>query len=131
VGIAQLLQHVGTQIIANQVGVPDCAAQQPLHTVGSDFSGVFSQLPTIFAFDGTHDPFQIGQRSTTGFGTCETRGDAGMQTFEFLSLPPDFDKVGLSAYWGDPLGLLHVLLLSSEKRKVPGEEIRSQCLHSC
>jgi hypothetical protein len=44
----------------------------------------------------------------------ETRSDAGMQAFEFLLPLPDFDKGGFGSYWGDVLGLLHVLLLSSE-----------------
>jgi hypothetical protein len=112
VRIAQLLQNVGTQIVAHQIRVPGRAVEQALHPVWSGFSGVFGQLPAIFALDGTDDAFEIGQCSTTGFRASETRGNAGMQAFEFLSPPPDFDKGGFGSCRGDVLGVLHVLLLS-------------------
>jgi hypothetical protein len=112
--VAQLLQDVGPQIVSHQIGVPGCATQQTLHPIGSAFSSVFSQLPTIFTLDGTHDPLQIGQRSTTGFRADKAGSNAGMQAFEFLPPPPDFDKGGLRFCWGDLLGVLHVFLLSHE-----------------
>jgi len=110
-GITQLLQDVGTQIVAHQIGVPGCAVQQPLHTVRSGFSGVFSQLPAIFTRGGTHDALQVGQCPTTRFRSSKTRGDAGIQAFEFLPPLPDFGKGGFRPHRGDLLGLLHVLFL--------------------
>ncbi len=60
VWITQAFQDVSTQIIAHQIGIPDCAVEQALHPIGTAFSGVFSQVPAVFALDGTHDAFEIG-----------------------------------------------------------------------
>src|SRR5713226_3591116 len=102
-----MLQDVGTQIVAHQVGIPGCAVEQALHPIGAAFSGVFGQVPAIFALDGTDNTFQIGQRPTTGFGASKTGGDAGMQAFEFLSPLPDLDKGRVRASRGERVGLLH------------------------
>jgi hypothetical protein len=112
--ITQALQDVGSQIVTHQVGIPDGTIQQPLHAVRSGFSGVFRQLPAIFALDGTDNAFQIGQRSTTRFRSDKTRGDTSVETFEFLAPPPNFDKGGLRASCGDVLGLFHAFFLSHE-----------------
>ena len=39
---AQLLKHIGTQIITYTIGVPDGAGKQALHAIRTSFSCVFS-----------------------------------------------------------------------------------------
>jgi hypothetical protein len=72
---------------------------------------MFGQLPAVFAFNGTHDALQIGQRSPTRFRTSKTRGDAGMEAFEFLPPLPHVNKSRCGSCRDDMLGLLHLLLL--------------------
>jgi hypothetical protein len=46
--IAQVLQDVGAQIIADQVGIPLGGGQQPLHPIRGGLAGVLGQLPAVF-----------------------------------------------------------------------------------
>jgi hypothetical protein len=96
--IIQTLQDVGSQIVAHQVGISDRTVQQSLHAVRSGFSRVFRQLPAIFPFNGTDNPFEERQRSFSWFGTNKMPSDAGMETFEFLTPCPDVDKGGFDPY---------------------------------
>ncbi len=52
---AQLLQHVGPQVIAHALGVPHGLREQALHAIGARFAGVFGQLPAIFALRLTQE----------------------------------------------------------------------------
>ena len=72
--------HIATQIVAHQIGIPHSLGEQPLHAIGCGFSGVFSQLPAIFALNGTHETLEIGQGPAAWFRTGKTRRDPGMQT---------------------------------------------------
>src|SRR3989440_3141003 len=112
--ITQALQNVGPQIIAHQVCIPDRAVEQALHPIRAAFSGVFGELPPVFPFDGTHDAFQVCQRSPTRFRTSKMMGNASMQTFEFSSPFPDLNEGRFGSGWDDLLAWLHVWLLSHE-----------------
>jgi len=76
---AELLQHVPTQVVTHQIGIPDGTGKQALHAIRAGFSGVFGQLPAIFALDATEESLQVEQSTTTRFWPGETRGDTGMQ----------------------------------------------------
>jgi hypothetical protein len=39
---AQLLEHIATQVVTHQIGIPDATREQTLHAIGSGFSGLFS-----------------------------------------------------------------------------------------
>jgi hypothetical protein len=39
---AQLLEHIATQVVTHQIGIPDRTGEQTLHAIGSGFSGLFS-----------------------------------------------------------------------------------------
>jgi hypothetical protein len=43
--IAQVLDHVGAQVIADQVRVPVGGGKQPLQPIGGALAGVLGQLP--------------------------------------------------------------------------------------
>ena len=59
----ELLQRVGTQVIAHAIGIPDRLREQTLHAIGTRFSGMFGQLPPIFAGRVTQDA-DAGYKST-------------------------------------------------------------------
>ena len=47
----QGLADKGSQFIADAIFVPDRVREQALYAIGSQFSGLFSDLPAIFAGD--------------------------------------------------------------------------------
>jgi len=62
---AQLLKRVGAQVIAHAVRIPDRLGEQALHAIGARFSGVFGQLPPVFARRITQDALQVSQHPAT------------------------------------------------------------------
>lgn len=107
-----MLQNVRSQIIADQIRVPDCTIQEALHAIRSAFSRVFRSLPAVFALRRTHDAFEECQRSPTRFGTHKTRGDTSMELGKFLSPLPHVGERRVCSFPNEGLRLLHHLLLS-------------------
>ena len=56
---ADLLENVAAQVVAYQIGIPDGAKEQALHAIGACFSGVFGQVPAIFALYVTEQSLQV------------------------------------------------------------------------
>ena len=110
---AQLFQCVGPQLIAHLTGIPDGRGEQPLHAVGRSFSGMFRQLPAIFAFHLTQDALQKGQGAPTGFLTRKVWRNAAMQVGEDLGPLNDVLERGAGFGEGGLLRRWHRLLLSS------------------
>jgi hypothetical protein len=79
-----MLKGVRAQIIAHAICVPDGAGEQPLHPIGASLSGMFGQLPAVFARGGTEDAVQKRECTTTRFGSGKARSDPCMQTIQFL-----------------------------------------------
>jgi hypothetical protein len=75
----QGLADEGSQFIADAVFVPDRVREQALYTIGSQFSGLFSNLPAIFAGNITEDGLQVKQGMLAGFRSREGRCDALME----------------------------------------------------
>ena len=69
--LAQMLHDVVPQVIANQVGIPDVAGQQPFHPVGRGVAYLLCQLPPILALYRRKESLQIVQRRTAGFRTVK------------------------------------------------------------
>ena len=112
--LAQLLKHVGAQVIAHAIGVPDSVREQALHPIGTSFSRMFSQLPPVFAFRFTQDPLQIGQRSVTRLRTGKAWSNTGMQSKKGLGSAADIGGGRPGSGEGGMLILLHDLFLSHE-----------------
>ena len=53
VGIGQVLDHVGAQVVPHSVGIPVSRVEQTLHTVGGCFTKLLRAVPAVFAFHGT------------------------------------------------------------------------------
>ena len=54
--LAQVLQGIGAHLVSHQICIPDSAGEETLHSVWSPFSGLFGQLPPVFAFGFTQEP---------------------------------------------------------------------------
>jgi hypothetical protein len=75
----QGLADKGAQFIADAVFVPDGVREQALYAIGPQFSGLFSNLPAIFARNGTEDGLQVEQGMSAGFRSREVRRDSLME----------------------------------------------------
>ncbi len=108
---AQMLDGIGPQVIAEQIGVPDRVGEQVLHTIGGAFASVFGELPTAFALHGAQQSFQIRQRALARFGAGETGSDALMQASQLLGPIDDLSKSRRHRKGCVMLRGLHALLL--------------------
>jgi hypothetical protein len=77
--VAERLKDVRAQIIAHPIGIPDGSSEQTLHPIRASLSGVFGQLPAVFARGVTEDAVQKSERTTTRFGPSKARSDPCMQ----------------------------------------------------
>jgi hypothetical protein len=50
--VAEVLRHVGEQVVADGVGVPVGSGEQVLHSVGGRIAEVLGQLPAVLALGG-------------------------------------------------------------------------------
>jgi hypothetical protein len=85
-----------------------------LHPIGTSFSGVFGQLPAIFALDRTQDPLQILECSLTGLWSSKASSNAGVQMGQGLCPLHNLGWGRVGFHKGDMLVVLHGLLLSHE-----------------
>ena len=79
VRVAQVLDHVGAQVVADQLRVPVGGGQQPLHAVGGALAGVLGQLPAVLAAHVAQQAAQVGQRPPAWLGADKPSRDAGVQ----------------------------------------------------
>jgi hypothetical protein len=77
--LAQVLQHIGAQVITDRVGVPVGRGQQPLHPVWGPLAGVLGQLPAVLPPHVTQQPAQVGQRPPARLRPGEPSRDPGVQ----------------------------------------------------
>ena len=60
-----------SQLIANAGFVPNRLGEQALDPIGAQLSGMFGDLPAIFAWDLTDDGLQVEQGVMQWFGACK------------------------------------------------------------
>lgn len=75
----QGLADQGAQFIADACLVPDGAREQPLHAIRSELSGVFGDLPAIFAGDLAQDGLQVEEGMLVRFGASKMGTQTLMQ----------------------------------------------------
>jgi hypothetical protein len=73
-----MLNYIASQVIPDQVSVPIIGSEQPLHSIRAGVSSLLGQLPAVLALNGTEQPLQVIQNSSTWFGPTKTRRNAGM-----------------------------------------------------
>jgi len=71
-----------SQLIANAGFVPDRLGEQALDTIGAQLSGLFGDLPAIFAWDVTDDGLQVEQSMTAWFGASKIRTQTLMDVLQ-------------------------------------------------
>jgi hypothetical protein len=49
--IAEVLDHIAAQLVADRISIPAGLIQQPLHPVGHELTSMLSQLPAVLAVD--------------------------------------------------------------------------------
>ncbi len=52
-------KDIGAQFVPDAVLIPDGSGQEALHTIRTAFSGLFGELPAIFARHITQDALEI------------------------------------------------------------------------
>jgi hypothetical protein len=62
-GVPQVLDHVLAQVIADLIGVPPRAIQQPLHPLWGLLTRLFGQPPAVLAPDLAQQSLRVGQHA--------------------------------------------------------------------
>src|SRR5713101_1310024 len=109
---AQLLYRVGSHVVADPIDIPFGTGEQALHAKGCGFSGMFGQLPAIFALDGTEQSLQVEQRPPTRFWSGKARGKTSMQLGKGLTPLGNVGRGCLCFTWWSRVRMLHFPLLS-------------------
>jgi hypothetical protein len=60
-------QDIGAHFVPDAVLVPDGIGQEALHAIGAAFSGLFGELPSIFARSITQDTLEVQEGTMVGF----------------------------------------------------------------
>jgi hypothetical protein len=77
-----VLQDVGAQVVADQVGIPVGGGQQPLHPIRGGLPGVLCQLPAAFSCHGAQQSAQIGQHPPAWLGPSKPWRDPGVHRLQ-------------------------------------------------
>jgi len=60
-------QDVAAHFVTHAVLIPDGIREEALHAIGAAFSGLFGQLPAIFARHVAQDALQVQEATTARF----------------------------------------------------------------
>jgi hypothetical protein len=86
-GIAEVLHHVGSKVVADRVRVPAHPAEEVLHPVRRAVARRLGELPAVLAFHGGEQPAQVRQRPAPRLDPAEPRREPLRQLVE-VSRPP-------------------------------------------
>lgn len=90
---AKVFQGERTHLVAHAVLIPDGLGEQALHAIGGGFTGLFGQLPAIFARDATQKTLQKALHSLVGFWAGKVGSQTSMQLDQGL-MPMDHVRQG-------------------------------------
>jgi hypothetical protein len=79
-------QDIVAQFVTSTVLIPDGMASETLHAIGAAFSGLFSELPAIFARYITQDALEI-QEATMPWWRREQNREQGVHGEIVTRLP--------------------------------------------
>jgi hypothetical protein len=80
--VAQLLDHIGSQIIADRVGLPLSGIEQALHATRMWLAELFRQLPAVLALHRSQEALQVPPRPLPDLRAAEPRSEPRMQPVE-------------------------------------------------
>jgi hypothetical protein len=92
-GIAEVLDHVGPQVVADRVGVPPHPAEEVLHPVRRAVARRLGQLPAVLAPRGRQQPAQVRQQAPARLDPREPRREPLRQLVQALRPPLGFAHV--------------------------------------
>src|SRR5260221_2660603 len=72
--ISEVGQDIGAQFVTNAVLIPDGISQEALHAIGAAFSGLFGELPSIFARHITQDALEVQEATMAGVRSSHIGG---------------------------------------------------------
>src|SRR5262249_45503419 len=81
---AQVLLHVGQQVVADGVGVPVGAGEQVLHTIRSGIAEQLGELPAVLALGVTEQPPQVAHGPLAWLAAREVAADPLADGLDFL-----------------------------------------------
>jgi hypothetical protein len=81
-----MVDHVLAEVVADPVGVPTVAVQQPLHPVRRGIPDLLGQLPPVLPFHAREQGPQVGGRPSPGLHSPEPTRNPGHDGLE-LRLP--------------------------------------------
>ena len=109
--IAEMVDHIGAQIIAHPVGVPLRPRQQMLQPVRAGVTTALGQRPTVLAVDIRHQPQHQRARVPQRLAPGESRRDPIQHLIK--APPPLIDVYAMSR--GDRGIILSLVLTNSER----------------
>ena len=77
--VAQVLDYISAQVVADQIRVPVGGGQQPLHPIRGGLASVLGQLPAVLATHVAEQPAQIGEHAPAWLCAGEPTRDPGVQ----------------------------------------------------
>jgi hypothetical protein len=75
VRIAQVLDDIGTQIVAYRLGIPAHAGQEVLHAVGRDITRRLGKVPAILALQRRQQTAQVAAGALACLNPAKARRD--------------------------------------------------------
>ena len=104
VGIAEGLDDVGPQVVADRVGVPVGPAQQVLDAVGVVVADLLGQLPGVLALHRAQQADEVGPDAVAGLAAGEPGPDPPGDLVELLPPVADLFRTddGADTGHGDP-----------------------------
>jgi hypothetical protein len=87
-GVAQVLDHVGAQVVADSLGVPDGRVEQALHALRPPLADGLSELPAVLTLDPLQQPRQVAPHPRPHLHAPKPMGDALLQAL------PGYDSIG-------------------------------------
>jgi len=119
----QGLADQGTQVIAHGVLVPDGGGEQALDAKGAGLSGLFGDLPAIFAREVTEDGLQVVQGMLVGLRAREVGTQPRMPLAQVVVPSADLTQAWPNGYRYGMLRGLHAVLAFDEGYQSEGLQL--------
>jgi hypothetical protein len=90
-GVGEGFQDVPPEVVAYAVCVPVGGADQALHAVGGQLTGVLGELPGVLALEWAQESAEVSEGAPAGLGSGEAGSDAAVEGLEVAR--PRLDRV--------------------------------------
>src|SRR5215210_136207 len=83
--IAQVLDHIGPQVITECIGVPVHAREERLHAVRGTVAGCLGEVPAVLPLQGSKQALKISQGASARLRAPKLRGNPPSNRLQLLS----------------------------------------------